>query len=300
LLTIITVADCHSITHAATLLYTSRQNVSKTIAKLEKNLKVILFQRMHDGVYLTEKGQLVYDYAVQVRTLQERLKQQLYPQTTSADLVFGDIQIVTIPHLVDGLTTFLSQFNQQYPAINVNISEISPNQIVTNLETGNHLQGDLFLFAQNTELNIIPTNNQFHLLLLEKQPLVLYAHKNSSIASLKQISVDALKNINLVVYSPSANLEFMAFSKDPLLKNLKPNIKFHSNNLNICKNYVLQNKACLLGSSGTYTFSTETENIVKIPFKEELKMYNYMAVQKGEQPLHIQKFIEAFLASFKK
>ncbi len=302
LLTIITVADCQSISSASTLLYTTRQNVSKTIAKVEKKLNIELFQRMHDGVYLTEKGKLFYDYAIGVRDLQDNLMRQLYPQKYTQPELQGKVQIITIPHLMNSLIPFVRQFSTLYPNIDINIIEMSPDIFTTNLENNTFTNADLFLFAQNgnNDNDDMFQNETYRFHLLGKQPFVLYANVNSHIAELDKISVHALKNLNLVVYSPSTELNFMAFSRDAIFKDIKANIKFHSNNLDVCKNYVLQNKAFLLGNMNTFDFSTDANSIVKIPFKENLYSHIYLATFNQELSPHIAKLVEAFLTEYEK
>ena len=55
-----TVADCKNISTAAKRLYISQPAVSKSILKLEQNLKTSLFIRTSKGVTLTYEGELLY------------------------------------------------------------------------------------------------------------------------------------------------------------------------------------------------------------------------------------------------
>lgn len=59
-------AQTLSFSKAASILFTSQSNVSKTIASLEKELGKKLFERKQYGIVLTEKGKQIYKYALNV------------------------------------------------------------------------------------------------------------------------------------------------------------------------------------------------------------------------------------------
>lgn len=56
------VAKSRNITHAANALFLSQSTVSRAIQSLESELGCKLFERSHQGVMLTRRGQLLYDY----------------------------------------------------------------------------------------------------------------------------------------------------------------------------------------------------------------------------------------------
>lgn len=57
-------AQTKSFSKAASLLFTSQSNVSKTIASLEKELGRKVFERKQHGIELTDKGKQIYQYAL--------------------------------------------------------------------------------------------------------------------------------------------------------------------------------------------------------------------------------------------
>lgn len=65
----LSVAECKSISKAATQLYISQPAVSITIKKLEENLNTTLFIRKPKGVTLTENGKTLYDSVKQAFNL---------------------------------------------------------------------------------------------------------------------------------------------------------------------------------------------------------------------------------------
>lgn len=66
-------AQTKSFSKAATILFTSQSNVSKTIATLEKELGKKLFERKQYGIELTEKGKQVYEYALSMVECGEKI-----------------------------------------------------------------------------------------------------------------------------------------------------------------------------------------------------------------------------------
>ncbi len=69
----VAVADCGSFTLAAARLYTSQPTVSAHIRQLEEELQQRLFLRTTKSLSITPRGRELYDYAVQVLSLQDRL-----------------------------------------------------------------------------------------------------------------------------------------------------------------------------------------------------------------------------------
>ena len=57
-------AQTKSFSKAASMLFTSQSNVSKTIASLEKELGRKVFERKQHGIELTDKGRQIYQYAL--------------------------------------------------------------------------------------------------------------------------------------------------------------------------------------------------------------------------------------------
>ena len=57
-------AQTKSFSRAASMLFTSQSNVSKTIASLENELGKKIFERKRHGIELTAKGKQIYQYAL--------------------------------------------------------------------------------------------------------------------------------------------------------------------------------------------------------------------------------------------
>ncbi|BCN32035.1 LysR family transcriptional regulator [Anaeromicropila herbilytica] len=114
-----TVAKTGNISHAAKELYISQPAISKSISKLEDNLKVTLFIRNSRGVHLTEEGQLLYEHVKQafdsITIGEESIK-----KITS--LGIGQIRIGVSTTLCKYiLLPYLKEFVEAYPHIKITI-----------------------------------------------------------------------------------------------------------------------------------------------------------------------------------
>ena len=69
----VTVVELGSFTRAAERLYTSQPTISAHIRALEEELHERLFLRTTKSLEITKRGKELYDYAVHILTLQDKL-----------------------------------------------------------------------------------------------------------------------------------------------------------------------------------------------------------------------------------
>lgn len=116
------VAKYHSMNAAAQHLHVSQQNISKSIKQLEDALNVKIFNRTRKGVFVTQKGELVVDFAEnQIEKLKD-IKEQLI--LMQKEKISGMLNLCTmnsgscmiVPEM-------LCKFYKAYPNVNLNITE---------------------------------------------------------------------------------------------------------------------------------------------------------------------------------
>ena len=73
---IITIAECGSITTAAGRLFIAQPSLSKSVAELEKEMGITIFNRSNRGVYLSEDGTKFLSYARQIVEQAELLESE--------------------------------------------------------------------------------------------------------------------------------------------------------------------------------------------------------------------------------
>jgi DNA-binding transcriptional LysR family regulator len=117
----LSVAEHLNFRHAASALGVSQSSVSTRIKQLELDLGVLLFERRHRGVRLTEAGQHFLEH---VATGIEHLDHAVRTAGAIARGEQGRLSVGLYSSIAAGfLAELLSQFREQYPAVDLQIAE---------------------------------------------------------------------------------------------------------------------------------------------------------------------------------
>lgn len=139
-----TIAKYQNFSMAAKKLQISQPALSNYVAKLERSLGILIFDRSTSPIQLTEPGEKYLQYANRILNLEKDFHSYItdYQQLHTGTLTIGSTHCFTSCYLPHVLQTFLSQ----YPDIHVNIIEGK----IPSLETG-VLEGkiDLLITADN-------------------------------------------------------------------------------------------------------------------------------------------------------
>lgn len=116
------IAQTGNLTRAAETLFISQPALSKQLAELEGRLGLALFQRTQKAMLLTEAGQAFNDHAQRilgdVAVLEEHLLR--YAKGASGRLRLA----IDRMHLNDWLPTFLLDFRERFPHIEVQVKQV--------------------------------------------------------------------------------------------------------------------------------------------------------------------------------
>ncbi len=174
----ITVARAKSLSKAASLLYLSQPAVSKHIKSMEEYYGTQLFERTNQGVKLTEAGEVVYDYARQLRELHDELEQEidgfLNPEELNLDIGASPTPGEYL------LPCTLWSFKEKHPSTNVELKVDYSNSIVESI-----LQEKLLLGVVEGDL---PASSSLACDLLMKDQLKIIAADNNEIEQLKNLN----------------------------------------------------------------------------------------------------------------
>ena len=115
------VAEHLNFRHAASAMGVSQSSVSTRIKQLEQDLGTLLFERRHRGVRLTEAGQHFLEHvAIGI----EHLDHAVRTAGTIARGEQGRLRVGLYSSIAAGfLAELLSQFREQYPAVDLQITE---------------------------------------------------------------------------------------------------------------------------------------------------------------------------------
>ncbi|MAC48139.1 LysR family transcriptional regulator [Oceanospirillum beijerinckii] len=196
-----TVVECGGFSAAEVELNISRAAISIAMSDLERRLGFRLCQRGRSGFSMTEEGEKIYDYTLQLLSSIEDFKTQI--NTLHTQLI-GELNIgitdnmVTIPQM--RITRALSALKQRGPEVVINIRMMPPNEIESAL-----LDGRLHVGVV-PELRSLPGLNYFPL--YEEQSLLYCSQKHPLFEHADQpISDEALADYDAVVPAYAQSVE---------------------------------------------------------------------------------------------
>ena len=146
----VAVADCGSFTQAAAQLYTSQPTVSAHIRQLEEELQQRLFLRTTKSLAITPHGRELYDYAVQVLSLQDRL---LAGWRKGDHTVSLGASTIPSAYLLPGL---LARFSALHPDVSFDIHQSDSSGVLRALRAGRFDLGLTGMSAPDDDLLFTP------------------------------------------------------------------------------------------------------------------------------------------------
>lgn len=104
------VAELQSISKAAAKLGYVQSNISGRIKSLEEELGVKLLVRSNRGVTLTDKGNVLLEYANQIILLMDEVKTSVNPHKWRATLIIGAPQSISAVKIPELFSSFLKRY----------------------------------------------------------------------------------------------------------------------------------------------------------------------------------------------
>ncbi|MFF5996320.1 LysR family transcriptional regulator [Lysinibacillus sp. KU-BSD001] len=251
------VAKHLSFTKAASTLHVSQPSISKAIQNLEAELGVPLFYRSSKQLELTDAGQAVLVNAKQVLEAFKNLRSEL---TDLMDLKKGQIRI-GIPPIVGAefFTKLVSQYKEQYPYIEIILSEVGTKKIREGVEAG---ELDIGLIC-----NLCIATNQLETISILKDPLMLIVHLDHPLATRPFIKLSELKKETFVMYRKDFTL-YDRIVEECAKNGFVPNIACETSQ----KDLIIEMVAAKLGIAllpKKICEKIKDDTIVAIPFDEE-------------------------------
>mgnify|MGYP001052615100 FL=1 len=114
------VAEAKSFSEAVKILYLTQPTVSAHVASLEKELGVCLLMRSTKEVSLTEEGEILYDYAMQMLELEQQIRERFGSRKKEGAVL--RIAASTIPSQYL-LPEIMVRFRERYPGVRLRVME---------------------------------------------------------------------------------------------------------------------------------------------------------------------------------
>jgi DNA-binding transcriptional LysR family regulator len=152
--TFLEVARLGSFSRAAEKVLRSQPAVSAQIRQLEQEYGKRLFDRNAKSVRLTPAGEIVFDYAQQLLTLQTRAQQAVAEQDgiRSGTLSIGANEgtfLYVLPRV-------LAKYHKQFPKVKISVYRSFTHKVTTKVEEGAVDLGILTMPVKSPSLEVIP------------------------------------------------------------------------------------------------------------------------------------------------
>lgn len=182
-------AEVQHYTEAAKALYITQPSLSDSIASLEHELSVSLFQKKGRGVQLTKYGQEFYEYVNQALGI---LEHGIAAVREKSDSVTGTIDIGCIPTLLgDFLPNALDLYHEKCPQVSFNIFYEKSIPVAEGVSSGTYDIGLCSMVENKDDLVFVP---------ITYQELVVIVRNDHPLAVHDSIELTALKGYMLSTY----------------------------------------------------------------------------------------------------
>ncbi|OEH84403.1 hypothetical protein BHU72_09290 [Desulfuribacillus stibiiarsenatis] len=209
-------ADLQSFSKAGKKLHLTQPGVSSQINSLEKTIGIPLFDRHTHGVSLTEIGQIVYNFSVDVFDLHKKMEQQIDAIISSSDvkkITIGSTHILGTYYL----PLDILDFEKKYPHITVELKVMDDHEVLTALK---EKKIDIAFIEGPVQDDTV----DLHLLAFDE--LVLVASKNDPVLDATALSNLDFKKGQLLMLEKSFGIS----------KTLLEGLEQHTIDLHTCSN----------------------------------------------------------------
>lgn len=272
----------HSITQAAQKLYVTQPAISKAIQELEKEFSVNLFIRSKNHMILTEEGEAFFHKANKLLDTIKQTSSELY------DLGRHTIPIrIGIPPLLSTMffPDMLVEFQKENPSIPVELYEygsIRASKLV--------LEETLDLALVNMNFYEIDKFNS-HQLLSDK--IVFCLSPKHPLASKKELSIEMLRDENLIMYNTDSVLNSTLYSRFKGIGS-KPNVIMHASQLYTIQKFI----NCNYGGAFLYSSLIKyLPGLIGIPITPTISQEIGVVWKKGK---YITDSVEKYISFTKK
>ncbi|PWV97823.1 DNA-binding transcriptional LysR family regulator [Paenibacillus cellulosilyticus] len=188
--TLLTISKTMSFRKAGEILNLTQPAVSAQIKSLEDEFKTVLIDR-NQPVTLTDRGVVFLEHAERILNIVEELKQKLLDlnQIPQGHIVLGTTSTIAVQILPRVLTYFQNQF----PMIKTTIHSMPSSHITPAVEQGTLDIGITYIPEKNTS---IETSTLYY------DTYELVVSPSHPMSNLKHTTVDALKDIPMIMLSP--------------------------------------------------------------------------------------------------
>ncbi|MCO6010296.1 LysR family transcriptional regulator [Actinoallomurus purpureus] len=182
-------------TRAAEALRIAQPALSQQIRKLERQLGVALFERNNHRVRLTPAGAALLDHAERILSDLAAVEEEMLGWATGAR---GRIHLGSAHGLTVRLARLLTAFGDAYPAVEVELREMTSAEQIDDLHAGRLDAATAALSSRVDDVRLASHP-------LGEEPLVLITASTGPLAGERRMPVAALDGLDLIAY-PSGSV----------------------------------------------------------------------------------------------
>lgn len=260
---IIEIAETGSITMAAQRLFIAQPSLSKSVAELEKEMGITIFNRSNKGVYLSEDGTKFLSYARQIVEQTELLENE-YKSAPPPRSVFA-VSSQHYAFVVNAFVELVREYGRD--KYDFTLRELKTSEIIEDVRTHRSDIGILYLSNFNREVihHILQSEEMQFVSLFTAKPHV-FVSKQNPLVGREKVTLDELKDYPRLTYDQGVKNSFY-FAEELHITRESP------------KNIVVSDRATLFNlligldgytiSSGVLSSDLNGDNIVSIPLESD-------------------------------
>ncbi len=216
----------HSFTRAAEHLCVSQPAVSSQIKQLEAITRLRLFTRVGGRTYLTEAGQMLFDYAQKIFQLENEAEQVL---DRIRKVQTGALHIGTTKTYARFLMpNYISMFHALHPGISIHLGEGSSREMMQSLL---HMKNELAIVASDQDPRFLNS------ITFRKENILLVISPEHPLAKMETVTLEEVSRIPLIMReegSGTRRIVMEAFRS----KGLVPTVLYEASNLEFTKELI--------------------------------------------------------------
>ena len=293
---VIKIAECGSITTASQKLFIAQPSLSKSVAELEKEMGITIFNRSNRGVYLSEDGTKFLSYARQIVEQAELLENE-YKSAPPPRRVFA----VSSQHYAFVVNAFVSLVKEyEKNKYEFTLRELKTSEIIEDVRTHRSDIGIIFLCNFNREvINHILNNEEMQFVKLFTAKPHVFVSRNNPLVGRESVSLNDLREFPRLTYDQGVRNSFY-FAEELHITAESP------------KNIIVSDRATLFNlligldgytiSSGVLSSDLNGDNIVSIPLEsDEYMEIGYITT--ADRPMsditkryleHLKQYIDSY------
>ncbi len=261
-----------SISKAAQKLFVSQPHLSKTLHELEKQLKITIFERSTDGVWLTDAGKDFMEYAKKILQDVESLN-ELYQEGRPKICRFK-ISAVPFSHVMDAFIHLTGQMKEE-DKFQFYYKETNNYHVIKDVYSNTAEIGVVIVSKSQKEAlaNLLERKNIQHALICSVDVQIILSKKHPLLQSNRKIHPEDLHDYGIVLYDTSRDfglegINYNVFNQALVdLSKVKKVIYVYSRAS--LHNILTQTDFFTLGIKSTIN-QDSVYNIVSIPIEDEL------------------------------